>query len=70
MGHSTYKMGIGHWRFWEEESTFRHQTLDFWDLGVERKKIKIQKKQAKNGLQSRSGCHGLSWTGIDCHGLS
>ena len=37
-------------------------------------------QQAKNGSQSRSGCHGLSWTTIDyiglswtvtdCHGLS
>ena len=35
------------------------------------------KKQAKNGLQSRSGCHGLSWPVMvlwmtvkdDCHGF-
>ena len=28
------------------------------------------KKQAKNGLQSRSGCHGLSWpVKDDFHGL-
>ena len=27
-------------------------------------------KQAKNGLQSRFGWHGLSLTIMDCHGLS
>ena len=27
-------------------------------------------KQAENGLQSRSGWHGLSWTIMDYHGLS
>ena len=37
-------MGIGHRRFLEEESTFRHQTFDFWDLGVERKKLKFMRK--------------------------
>ena len=29
-----------------------------------------QSEQPKNGLQSQSGCHGLSWTIMDYHGLS
>ena len=37
-------MGIGHWRCWEKESTIRHQTFDFWDLGVV-KKLKWMRKR-------------------------
>ena len=37
----------------------------------ENQEIILINKQAENGLQSRSGWHGLSWTVMDCHdGLS
>ena len=40
MGHLTHEMGMELSRFQEEESTFKHQTFDFLDLGVEIKKLK------------------------------
>ena len=38
------------WGFWDEENTWRHQTFDFWDLVVVKKKLK--EKQAEK-LKSR-----------------
>ena len=47
-------MGIGQRRFWEEETTFRHRTFDFWDLGVVKKKLKFKRKNSESHSQSHS----------------
>ena len=36
----------------EEESTFRHETFDFWDLGVEKKKLKLMRKNSESHSES------------------
>ena len=61
MGHSTYNMGIGHWMFGEEESTFRHQTFDFWDLRVVKKKLKSMRKNSQ--IHSER----YYWTHLKCY---
>ena len=59
-------MGIGHRRFLEEESTFRHQTFDLWHLGVEKKEFKFMKKNSESHSQSHS-IQSYYWTHLKCH---
>ena len=58
-----------------EKKTRPKWLLDTKDVGSEMSLcpvyLSIRKlKQAKKGLQSQSGCYGLSWTDMDWHGLS
>ena len=43
-------MGIVHWRFQEEESTFRHHIFVLEDLEVEKKKLKVMRKKPENEI--------------------
>ena len=42
------------WEVGEEEKTFRHQTFDFLDLGVEKKKLNVMRKNSESHSQSHS----------------
>ena len=36
----------------EEESSFKHQTFDFWDLGVKEKRLKSMRENTKSHSDS------------------
>ena len=65
IGHLTYNMGIGHWRFWEEESSFRQLTFEILEL--KRRNWKSRGKLRKS-LQTHSESYYR--TNIKCHSES